>query len=104
MFDLIDELIERDCVFGFYTDLATELAPRGTNEQVVRLISAKKNGPAWLPGWRPGVSLSHVGRTTRLDVRPPIVDHATGSADRERGRPTRRGVHRHPKPDGRSRC
>ena len=38
--------------YGFVTDIASEKAPRGLNEDIVRFISAKKNEPAWLTEWR----------------------------------------------------
>jgi Fe-S cluster assembly protein SufB len=37
---------------GLVTDVATETIPRGLNEEVVRLISAKKNEPDWLLEYR----------------------------------------------------
>ncbi len=41
-----------DYKYGFVTDIDTELAPRGLNEDIVRFISAKKNEPDWLLDWR----------------------------------------------------
>ncbi|MEL6317168.1 MAG: Fe-S cluster assembly protein SufB, partial [Pseudomonadota bacterium] len=38
--------------YGFETDIETEYAPKGLNEDIVRLISAKKNEPEWLLEWR----------------------------------------------------
>ncbi len=38
--------------YGFVTDIETELAPKGLNEDIVRLISAKKNEPDWLLEFR----------------------------------------------------
>jgi Fe-S cluster assembly protein SufB len=38
--------------YGFSTDIETEFAPKGLNEDIVRLISAKKNEPEWLLDWR----------------------------------------------------
>ncbi|MCB2012102.1 MAG: Fe-S cluster assembly protein SufB, partial [Geminicoccaceae bacterium] len=38
--------------YGFVTDIESELAPKGLNEDIVRLISAKKNEPEWLTEWR----------------------------------------------------
>ena len=38
--------------YGFTTDVDTEYAPKGLSEDIVRLISAKKNEPAWLLEWR----------------------------------------------------
>ena len=37
---------------GFVTDIESESIPPGLNEDVVRLISAKKNEPEWLLEWR----------------------------------------------------
>ncbi|MBK6725829.1 MAG: Fe-S cluster assembly protein SufB [Xanthomonadales bacterium] len=37
---------------GFSTDIETEVMPKGLGEDVVRLISAKKNEPEWLTEWR----------------------------------------------------
>ncbi|MCH7805830.1 MAG: Fe-S cluster assembly protein SufB [Proteobacteria bacterium] len=38
--------------YGFATDIDTEFAPKGLNEDTVRFISAKKNEPEWLLTWR----------------------------------------------------
>ncbi len=38
--------------YGFYTDIETDSVPPGLNEDVVRLISAKKNEPDWMLQWR----------------------------------------------------
>jgi len=37
---------------GFETDIDMEYAPKGLNEDIIRLISAKKNEPQWLLDWR----------------------------------------------------
>jgi Fe-S cluster assembly protein SufB len=37
---------------GFSTDIETEIVPKGLSEDVVRLISSKKNEPQWLTEWR----------------------------------------------------
>ncbi len=37
---------------GFETDVEMEYAPKGLNEDIVRLISQKKNEPQWLLDWR----------------------------------------------------
>src|SRR3546814_9959003 len=52
MSDVIETLVEREYAFGFHSDVATERAPKGLNEDVVRLISAKKDEPEWLLEWR----------------------------------------------------
>src|ERR1700750_689117 len=38
--------------YGLFTDLETDKAPKGLNEDIVGFISAKKNEPAWLLEWR----------------------------------------------------
>ncbi len=38
--------------YGFTTDIESEKAPKGLNEDIVRFISAKKNEPEWLTEWR----------------------------------------------------
>ncbi len=38
--------------WGFTTDVDTELAPKGLNADIVRLISSKKQEPKWLLDWR----------------------------------------------------
>jgi Fe-S cluster assembly protein SufB len=41
-----------DYKYGFVTDIESDLAPPGLNEDIVRFISAKKGEPAWLLEWR----------------------------------------------------
>lgn len=50
--DLLHEVANREYEFGFVTDIESELAPKGLNEDIVRYISAKKNEPEWLLEWR----------------------------------------------------
>ena len=38
--------------YGFITDIETDKAPKGLNEDVIRFISAKKNEPDWMLEWR----------------------------------------------------
>ena len=38
--------------YGFVTDIESDRAPKGLNEQIVRFISAKKGEPEWLLQWR----------------------------------------------------
>jgi Fe-S cluster assembly protein SufB len=37
---------------GFVTDIESEKAPKGLNEDIIRFISAKKGEPEWLLAWR----------------------------------------------------
>ncbi len=48
----LSELTSREYQYGFVTDIETDAAPRGLNEDVIRLISSKKNEPQWLLDWR----------------------------------------------------
>ncbi len=48
----IEELANREYKYGFVTDVEAEAVPRGLNEDIVRLISAKKHEPEWLLEWR----------------------------------------------------
>ncbi len=50
--ELLHEVANKEYEFGFVTDIESELAPKGLNEDTVRYISAKKNEPAWLLEWR----------------------------------------------------
>jgi Fe-S cluster assembly protein SufB len=38
--------------WGFETDIETELAPKGLNEEIIRLISERKGEPEWMLAWR----------------------------------------------------
>jgi len=38
--------------YGFVTDIESERAPKGLDEDTVRFISAKKNEPEWMLAWR----------------------------------------------------
>ena len=38
--------------YGFTSDIETEYAPKGLNEDIVRLISEKNGEPEWLTEWR----------------------------------------------------
>lgn len=49
--DLIN-ITENDYKYGFSTDIETEVISKGLNEDIVRLISAKKNEPEWLLEFR----------------------------------------------------
>jgi Fe-S cluster assembly protein SufB len=46
------ELTDREYKAGFVTDIESETIPAGLSEDVIRLISAKKNEPEWLLEWR----------------------------------------------------
>jgi len=45
---ILNEVTGSDYKFGFHTEIDTETIPKGLNEEVVRIISAKKEEPEWL--------------------------------------------------------
>ncbi len=48
----IAELATREYQHGFVTDIEADSAPPGLNEDIIRLISAKKKEPAFMLEWR----------------------------------------------------
>ncbi|NIM00522.1 MAG: Fe-S cluster assembly protein SufB, partial [Acidobacteria bacterium] len=48
----IEQLANREYKWGFVTDIESETIPPGLDEDVIRLISAKKNEPEFLLNWR----------------------------------------------------
>ena len=48
----IEALVNREYAYGFVTDVETDTVPAGLNEDIIRLISAKKNEPEFLLAWR----------------------------------------------------
>jgi len=49
---VLEEVTSGDYKYGFVTDIETETAKIGLNEDTVRFISAKKNEPGWLLEFR----------------------------------------------------
>ena len=50
--DQVSNLSGEKYKYGFVTDIESDLAPKGLNEDIVRFISAKKDEPDWLLQWR----------------------------------------------------
>ena len=50
--NLLNDLTSGEYKYGFTTDIETEVVPMGINEEIIRLISAKKEEPAWLLEFR----------------------------------------------------
>ena len=48
----IEKVTSQDYQYGFVTDIEQDTIPPGLNEDVIRLISNKKNEPDWLTSWR----------------------------------------------------
>lgn len=49
---IIGDLTEKEYKYGFITDIEADTAPKGLSEDVIRLISQKKEEPEWLLEWR----------------------------------------------------
>ncbi len=49
---LLQDLVDRPYAHGFVTDIESDVAAKGLNEDTIRLISAKKNEPEWLLEFR----------------------------------------------------
>lgn len=50
--DILEEHISSEYKYGFVTDIESDNAPIGLNEDIVRFISAKKNEPEWMLEYR----------------------------------------------------
>jgi Fe-S cluster assembly protein SufB len=50
--DTIRNLAEREYKWGFVTEVDEDRVPKGLNEQIIRLISTKKNEPDFMLQWR----------------------------------------------------
>ena len=48
----VKEVAEKKYEYGFTTDIQTEIIEKGLNEDVVRLISSKKEEPEWMLEFR----------------------------------------------------
>ena len=48
----IEQLATKEYKYGFFTDIEDDQIPAGLSEDVVRIISSKKNEPEWLLDWR----------------------------------------------------
>ena len=49
---LLEEVTSAEYKYGFVTDIDSDTIKNGLNEDVIRLISSKKNEPEWLLEWR----------------------------------------------------
>src|SRR2546428_2575653 len=48
----IEAHVQQPYKYGFVTDIESEVVPAGLDEDVIRLISAKKGEPEWMLEWR----------------------------------------------------
>lgn len=49
---VLQHLVNQPYKHGFVTDIEADIAPKGLNEDIIRLISSKKNEPEWLLAFR----------------------------------------------------
>ena len=81
--NLVQDVVKEPYKYGFVTDIETEKIERGLNEDIIKLISQKKEEPKFLldfrlkafkkwqkmkePDWAAlGLSLIHISEPTRL--------------------------------------
>jgi Fe-S cluster assembly protein SufB len=50
--DTVQSVTQSGYKWGFETTIEMDLAPKGLNEDIIRLISARKEEPEWLLAWR----------------------------------------------------
>src|SRR5690348_6965276 len=67
--ETIQKLAQQDYKWGFVTDIEEERIPKGLNEDVIRLISAKKNEPEFMREWRLK-AYRHWASLERADAEP----------------------------------
>ena len=78
-----EELVNREYRYGFVTDIETDTVPRGLNEDIIRLISAKKNEPNFMLDWRMKayrhwVKLAKVTGRAKMGQHPLSADRLPG--------------------------
>ena len=52
MNEVIEQTVNTEYKYGFVTDIDSDSAPKGLNEDIIRFISAKKNEPEWMLEYR----------------------------------------------------
>lgn len=50
--ELLEEVTSQEYKYGFTTNIESDKAPKGLNEDIIRLISTKKNEPEWMLQYR----------------------------------------------------
>ena len=76
----IEALANREYQYGFVTEIETDSAPRGLNEDIIRLISAKKSEPEWMLEWRLK-SYRHWMKVEQLNKEPKWANIHYGPID-----------------------
>lgn len=91
--DILAAAVEKEYSEGFVTDIEQEFVPKGLNEEIIRLISAKKQEPAWLLDFRLEAfrkwktmdppEWGHLSRLPKLDFQD-IIYYAAPKKDKDR--------------------
>jgi len=73
----IQDLASQEYKYGFVTDIEADHVPAGLSEDVIRIISAKKQEPEWLLEWRLKAYRHWLTMTepTWANVRYPKIDY-----------------------------
>jgi Fe-S cluster assembly protein SufB len=73
----IDQHVKEPYKYGWSTDIESELAPKGLNEDIIRLISQKKSEPDWMLEWRLKAYRNWLKMTepTWANVKYPPIDY-----------------------------
>ena len=50
--NIVEQVTNQEYKYGFVTDIDADTIPQGLNEDIIRLISEKKNEPDWLLEFR----------------------------------------------------
>jgi Fe-S cluster assembly protein SufB len=74
--DLVKTIEVDKYKYGFETDIESDYAPKGLNEDIVRFISAKKGEPSWMLEWRLEAyrAWQHMDEPTWAKVHYPKID------------------------------
>lgn len=91
--DILAAAVSKEYSEGFVTDIEQEFIPKGLNEDIIRLISAKKEEPAWLLDFRLDAfrkwrqmtppAWGHLSRLPKIDFQD-IIYYAAPKKDEER--------------------
>ncbi len=73
----IEQVINKEYAPGFYTEIETDSVPPGLNEDIIRMISAKKEEPEFMLDWR--LRAYHHWKTMQeprwANIRHPVIDY-----------------------------
>ena len=91
--DILASAVEKEYSEGFVTDIEQEFIPKGLNEDIIRLISAKKEEPEWLLEFRLDAfrkwqamtppKWGHLSRLPEINFRD-IIYYAAPKSDKDR--------------------